>query len=60
MSEKKHVKISKNKVDTLFYPCTVISGNEREAMDKANIHYKFLSIYEIALIGNKKLLGVER
>lgn len=40
-----------------IYPYAVITKKQKEAMEKANIDYQQYSIYEIAYMGIKKLLG---
>lgn len=39
-----------------IYPYTIVTEKQKEAMGKANINYKYYSIYEMAYIGIKKLL----
>ncbi len=41
-----------------IYPYAVVTDKQCKAMDEANINYKYMSIYEITLIGTKKLLGI--
>lgn len=41
-----------------IYPYAVVSDVQREAMEKAGVHFRYLSIYEIACLGARKLLGV--
>lgn len=41
-----------------IYPYSVVTDKQREAMKEAGIKYNYMSIYEIALIGTKKLLGI--
>lgn len=40
-----------------IYPYTVVSDKQREAMQQANVHYVYMSIYEITFSEVKKLLG---
>ena len=41
-----------------IYPYAVVSDAQREAMEKAGVHFRYMSIYEIACLGARKLLGV--
>ncbi len=41
-----------------IYPYAFVTEKQRIAMEQANVGFRYLSIYEIALIGTKKLLGV--
>ena len=41
-----------------IYPYAVVTDKKREAMKKANIKFKYYSLYEIANIGIKKMLGI--
>ncbi len=41
-----------------IYPYAFVTEKQRTAMEQAHVDYRYLSIYEIALIGTKKLLGV--
>lgn len=41
-----------------IYPYAIVTDKQSKAMDEANINYKYMSIYEIALLGIKKLLGL--
>ncbi|MBQ9314670.1 MAG: TetR family transcriptional regulator [Clostridia bacterium] len=41
-----------------IYPYAVVTDKKKEAMKKANIHYEYYSLYEIANMGIKKMLGV--
>jgi hypothetical protein len=41
-----------------IYPYTFVTEKQREAMEQANVNYMYMSIYEIAYAGAKKLLGV--
>lgn len=41
-----------------IYPYAVVSEAQKEAMDKAKVNYWEMSIFEIAYLGAKKLLGV--
>ena len=41
-----------------IYPYAVVTDKKREAMKKANVHYKYYSLFEIANMGIKKMLGV--
>ena len=41
-----------------IYPYAVVTDKKREAMEKANIQYEYYSLYEIANMGIKKMLGV--
>lgn len=41
-----------------IYPYSVVTDKQSEAMMEAGIKYNYMSIYEIALIGTKKLLGI--
>ncbi len=40
-----------------IYPYAVVTKKQKEAMKKAHIDYKYYSIYELAYMGIKKLLG---
>ncbi|MEY8392938.1 TetR/AcrR family transcriptional regulator [Lachnospiraceae bacterium] len=41
-----------------IYPYAAVTEQQKEAMEKAGIHYQYMSIYEIAFLGARKLLGV--
>ena len=41
-----------------IYPYAVATDKKREAMKKANIHFKYYSLFEIVNMGIKKMLGV--
>ena len=41
-----------------IYPYAAVSDMQKQAMKQANITYPYMSIYEIAFLGAKKLLGV--
>lgn len=41
-----------------IYPYAIVTDKQCKAMAKAKINYKYMSIYEIALLGTKKLLGI--
>ncbi len=41
-----------------IYPYAFVTETQRTAMEQAHVNFRYLSIYEIALIGTKKLLGV--
>lgn len=41
-----------------IYPYAVVSDEQKEAMEKAGVHFWYMSIYEIACLGARKLLGV--
>ena len=41
-----------------IYPYSVVTEKQRKAMEKANVKFVYLSIYEIAYAGAKKLLGI--
>ncbi len=41
-----------------IYPYAVVSDVQREAMEKAGVHFRYMSIYEIAYLGARKLLGI--
>lgn len=41
-----------------IYPYAVVTDKKREAMKKANLHFEYYSLYEIANMGIKKMLGV--
>lgn len=41
-----------------IYPYAVVTDKKREAMKQANLHYEYYSLYEIANMGIKKMLGV--
>ena len=41
-----------------IYPYAVVTDKKREAMKKANIHFKYYSLFEIVNMGIKKMLGV--
>lgn len=41
-----------------IYPYAIVTDKQRKAMDEANVNYKYMSIYEIALLGIKKLLNI--
>jgi len=40
-----------------IYPYAIVTKKQKKAMENANIDYKYFTIYEIAYIGIKKLLG---
>ena len=40
-----------------IYPYAVVTKKQKEAMETADINFKYYSIYEIAYMGIKKLLG---
>lgn len=40
-----------------IYPYTVVTDKQREAMNQANVHYVYMTIYEITFAEVKKLLG---
>jgi len=42
-----------------IYPYAFVTEKQREAMKLAHVDFQYLSIYEIALIGAEKLLGVQ-
>ncbi len=39
-----------------IYPYAIVTDKQCKAMTEANVNYKYMSIYEIALLGTKKLL----
>ena len=41
-----------------IYPYAVVTDKKRETMKKANIHFKYYSLFEIVNMGIKKMLGV--
>ena len=41
-----------------IYPYAIVNEKQSKAMIEANINYKYMSIYELALLGTKKLLGI--
>ncbi|MGI6109348.1 MAG: TetR family transcriptional regulator [Eubacteriaceae bacterium] len=41
-----------------IYPYAFVTDKQREAMEKAEIHYTYQSVYEIACRGIRKLLGI--
>jgi len=41
-----------------IYPYAAVTEQQREAMEKAGIDYQYMSIYDIAFLGARKLLGV--
>lgn len=41
-----------------IYPYAVVTEKKREAMKKANVHYEYYSLFEIANMGIRKMLGV--
>jgi len=41
-----------------IYPYAVVTDKKREAMKKANIHFKYYSLFEIVNMGIKKMLGI--
>ena len=59
MNEKEVTKFLYSFFPFMFgiYPYAVVTKKQKEAMDKADINYKYHSIYEIAYTGIKKLLG---
>ena len=40
-----------------IYPYAVVTKKQKQAMEKAGIDYKYFSIYKLAYMGIKKLLG---
>lgn len=42
-----------------IYPYTAVSEEQRIAMERAGISYRRMTIYELAFLGAKKLLGVK-
>ncbi len=40
-----------------IYPYTVVTQKQKEAMDKALVNYQYYSIYDMAYMGIRKLLG---
>ena len=40
-----------------IYPYAVVTKKQKKAMEEARINYKYYSIYELAYMGIKKLLG---
>lgn len=40
-----------------IYPYAIVNEKQSKAMIEADINYRYMSIYEIALLGTKKLLG---
>ncbi|MDE6588834.1 MAG: TetR/AcrR family transcriptional regulator, partial [Oscillospiraceae bacterium] len=41
-----------------IYPYAAVTEKQRDAMEQAQVDFQYLSIYEISLLGAKKLLGV--
>ncbi len=41
-----------------IYPYAAVTEKQRDAMEQAQVDFQYLSIYEISLIGVRKLLGV--
>ena len=41
-----------------IYPYAVVSDMQREAMKQADIKYQYMTIYELAYLGARRLLGV--
>ena len=41
-----------------IYPYAVVTDKKKEAMKNANVKFKYYSLYEIANIGIKKMLGI--
>ena len=41
-----------------IYPYAVVTDKKREAMKKADVYYDYYSLFEIANIGIKKMLGI--
>ena len=41
-----------------IYPYAVVTDKKREAMKKAGVHYEYYSLFEIANMGIKKMLGI--
>ena len=41
-----------------IYPYAVVTDKKREAMEKANVYYEYYTLFEIASMGIKKMLGV--
>ena len=41
-----------------IYPYSVVTDKKREAMKKAGVHYEYYSLFEIANMGIKKMLGI--
>lgn len=41
-----------------IYPYAAVTEKQRDAMEQAQVDFQYLSIYEISLIGARKLLGV--
>lgn len=41
-----------------IYPYAVVSDMQREAMEQADIKYQYMTIYELAYLGARRLLGV--
>lgn len=41
-----------------IYPYAVVTDKKKEAMEKAGVHYEYYSLFEIANMGIKKMLGV--
>ena len=40
-----------------IYPYTVVTEKQKKAMEEAHVYYKFHSIYDMAYMGIRKLLG---
>ena len=41
-----------------IYPYAVVTDKKKEAMKKANIHFEYYSLFEIANMGIRRMLGV--
>ncbi len=41
-----------------IYPYAAVTEQQRQAMEKAGIDYQYMSVYDIAFLGARKLLGV--
>lgn len=41
-----------------IYPYTAVTEKQKSAMEQAQVNFRYLSIFEISLIGAQKLLGV--
>lgn len=41
-----------------IYPYAAVTDKQREAMEKANVDFRYMSVYELAHLGVKRLLGV--
>lgn len=41
-----------------IYPYAIVSEAQKKAMKQAKVNYRYMSIYEIAFLGARKLLGV--